>query len=77
MSVESVPEYWGCHKLGYVFMVNTASLHNQHHYLPYQVMIWLHTQLGSLGDGAWIDAGSYVCFQNLADAQWSDITWHS
>lgn len=77
MTVEAVPEAWGCHKLGYHHMVNTATPHHHSIHAPVEVWHWVETQLGSLSQGAWIDSGSYMCFQELSDAHWFDITWYS
>lgn len=77
MTVEAVPEGWGCHKLGYHHMVNTRDKYHTYRHAPAAYFSWLHVQLGGISDGAWIDSGSYVCFQNISDAQWFDITWHS
>jgi hypothetical protein len=77
MTVESVPEAWGAHKLGYKFMVNTRDTYQNYRHAPAAYFSWLHAQWGGISDGAWIDAGSYVCFREYSHAQWFDITWHS
>lgn len=70
--MDQTPSTWGVHKMGYTHRVYVGDT-------PQTLVMyeWLHTQLGDISQGAWIDQYGYVCFQHESDAAIFEMVWYS
>jgi hypothetical protein len=71
--IEPVPHSWPVHKLGYEFMVLSLGKHSS--FVDLERLHWCAEMFGPMDQGAYMDQGSWMCFQNLSHAQLYDMTW--
>ena len=73
--MDHTPRSWFVYNRGYKYRVCVVDKFGKRNVA--QISQWLHTQLGEVAQGMWIDQYDYICFKHEADALMFEMVWRA
>ena len=71
--MDHTPRSWFVYNRGYKYRVYVMDKFGH----AAQITNWLHTQLGDVAHGLWIDQYDYIYFKHEADALMFEMVWRA